>query len=112
MERGHGRTDARAIKTLPVTLRIAGLFPDQADPGDLLAYLRGHRAIEMHHYVRDVLLGEDASRTGGAHRAMAAVRNTVTGILHLHRIPNIAAQAFFHALSGLLRSGRRPCSRA
>ena len=46
----------------------------------------------MHHYVRDVVLGEDASRTGGAHRAMAAVRNTVAGILHLHRVPNIAAQ--------------------
>ena len=37
-------------------------------------------------------LGEDASRIGRAHRAMAAVRNTVAGILHLHRIPNIAAQ--------------------
>ena len=38
------------------------------------------------------MLGEDASRIGGAHRAMAAVRNAVTGILHLHRVPNIAAQ--------------------
>ena len=125
VDRGHGRIDARTIKTLPPTPRIAALFPhvkqvflverysygtngellgavailgitslppDQAGPGDLLAYLRGHWAIEMHHYVRDVVLGEDASRTGGAHRAMAAVRNTVTGILHLHRVPNIAAQ--------------------
>ena len=46
----------------------------------------------MHHYVRDVVLGEDASRIAGAHRAMAAVRNTVTGILHLHQVPNVAAQ--------------------
>ena len=46
----------------------------------------------MHHYVRDVVFGEDASRIGRAHRAMAAVRNTVAGILHLHRVPNIAAQ--------------------
>ena len=61
-------------------------------PADLLAYLRGHWAIEMHHYVRDVVFGEDASRIGRAHRAMAAVRNTVAGILHLHRVPNIAAQ--------------------
>ena len=37
-------------------------------------------------------LGEDASRIGRAHRAMAAVRNTVAGILHLHQVPNIAAQ--------------------
>ena len=46
----------------------------------------------MHHYVRDVVFGEDASRIGRAHRAMAAVRNAVAGILHLHRVPNIAAQ--------------------
>jgi predicted transposase YbfD/YdcC len=125
VDRGHGRIDARTIKTLPPTGRISELFPhvrqvflaerysygtdgellgaaavlgitsllpDQAGPGDLLAYLRGHWTIEVHHYVRDVVLGEDASRTGGAHQAMAAVRNTVIGILHLHRIPNIAAQ--------------------
>jgi len=125
VDRGHGRTDVRTIKTLPPTGRITALFPhvrqvflverysygtdgellgavavlgitslppDQADPADLLAYLRGHWAIEMHHYVRDVVFGEDASRTGRAHRAMAAVRNTVVGILHLHRVPNIAAQ--------------------
>jgi predicted transposase YbfD/YdcC len=125
VDRGHGRTDVRTIKTLPPTERIKALFPhvrqvflverysygtngellgavavlgitslppDQAGPGDLLAYLRGHWSIEMHHYVRDVCLGEDASRIGRAHRAMAAVRNTVTGILHLHRVPNIAAQ--------------------
>ena len=73
-------------------LGITSLPADQAGPADLLAYLRGHWAIEMHHYVRDVVFGEDASRIGRAHRAMAAVRNTVAGILHLHRVPNIAAQ--------------------
>ena len=72
-------------------LGITSLPPGQA-PADLLAYLRGHWSIEMHHYVRDVVPGEDASRTGSAYRAMAAIRNTVTGILHLHQIPNIAAQ--------------------
>jgi predicted transposase YbfD/YdcC len=125
VDRGHGRIDARTIKTLPPTPRIKELFPhvrqvflverysygtdgellgavavlgitslpaDQAWPGDVLAYLRGHWAIEMHHYVRDVVFGEDASRAGGAHQAMAAVRNTVAGILHLHQVPNIAAQ--------------------
>jgi hypothetical protein len=46
----------------------------------------------MHHYVRDVVFGEDSGRTGRAHRAMAAVRSTVAGILHLHQAPNIAAQ--------------------
>jgi len=125
VDRGHGRTDVRTIKTLPPTPQVRELFPcvrqvflverysygtdgellgavavlgitslpaDQAGPADLLAYLRGHWAIEIHHYVRDVVFGEDSSRTGRAHRAMAAVRNTVAGILHLHRVPNIAAQ--------------------
>ena len=46
----------------------------------------------MHHYVRDVCLGEDASRVSRAHQAMAAIRNTIIGILHLHQVPNIAAQ--------------------
>ena len=31
-------------------LGITSLPPGQAGPGDLLAYLRGHWAIEMHHY--------------------------------------------------------------
>ena len=33
-------------------LGITSLAPGQAGPGDLLAYLRGHWAIEMHHYIR------------------------------------------------------------
>jgi predicted transposase YbfD/YdcC len=73
-------------------LGITSLAPGQAGPADLLAYLRGHWAIEMHHYVRDVTFGEDASRVSRAHQAKAAVRNTVIGILHLHQVPNIAAQ--------------------
>jgi predicted transposase YbfD/YdcC len=73
-------------------LGITSLPPGQAGPGDLLAYLRGHWAIEMHHYVRDVCLGEDASRVSRAHQAKAAIRNTIIGILHLHQVPNIAAQ--------------------
>jgi predicted transposase YbfD/YdcC len=125
VDRGHGRADARTIKTLPPTERIRELFPhvrqvflagrysygpdgelpgavavpgtaslppDHAGPADLLACLRGHWAIKVHHYVRDVVSGEDSSRIRGAHRAMAAVRNTVAGILRLHRVPNIAAQ--------------------
>jgi len=73
-------------------LGITSMAPGQAGPGDLLAYLRGHWAIEMHHYVRDVCFGEDASRVSRAHQAKAAIRNTVIGILHLHRISSIAAQ--------------------
>ena len=125
VDRGHGRTDVRTIKTLPPNDLIRALFPHveqvflverysyapdgrllsavavlavtsltagEAGPDDLLAFLRGHWAIEMHHYVRDVVFGEDASRTGRAHRAMAAVRNAVIGALRLREVPGIAAQ--------------------
>ncbi len=91
VERYSYGTDGELLGAVAV-LGITSLPPGQAGPADLLAYLRGHWAIEMHHYVRDVVFGEDASRIGRAHRAMAAVRNTVAGILHLHRVPNIAAQ--------------------
>ncbi len=61
---------------------------------DLLALVRSHWRIENSlHYVRDVTFGEDAStlRSGAAPRVMAALRNTVLGLLHRHRWRNIAA---------------------
>jgi predicted transposase YbfD/YdcC len=91
VERYSYDPDGKLLGAVAV-LGITSLPPGQAGPGDLLAYLRGHWAIEMHHYVRDVCLGEDVSRVRRAHQAMAAIRNTIIGILHLHRIPNIAAQ--------------------
>jgi predicted transposase YbfD/YdcC len=91
VERYSYGTDGELLGAVAV-LGITSLPANQAGPADLLAYLRGHWAIEMRHYVRDVVLGEDASRIGRAYRAMAAVRNTVAGILHLHQIPNTAAQ--------------------
>jgi hypothetical protein len=125
VDRGHGRIDARTIKTLPpaeqilkkwpevrqvflverytygtdgellgavAVLGITSLPPDQAGAADLLAYLRGHWAIEMHHYVRDVAFGEDGSRAAAAHQAFAAIRNAVTGAFRLLRVPGIARQ--------------------
>jgi predicted transposase YbfD/YdcC len=73
-------------------LGITSLPPDQAGAADLLAYLRGHWAIEMHHYVRDVVFGEDGSRAAAAHQAFAAIRNAVTGAFRLLSVPRIAAQ--------------------
>jgi hypothetical protein len=49
----------------------------RASPADLLAYVRAHWTIENKiHWVRDVTLGEDASRvrTGNAPRVMATLR--------------------------------------
>jgi predicted transposase YbfD/YdcC len=125
VDRGHGRIDARTIKTLPPTgqilekwpqvrqvflverysygtdgellgavavLGITSLPPGQASAADLLAYLRGHWAVEMHHYVRDVAFGEDGHRAAAAHQAFAAIRNAVTGAFRLLGVPGIASQ--------------------
>jgi predicted transposase YbfD/YdcC len=125
VDRGHGRVDARTIKTLPpndailekwpevrqvflagrysygtdgetlgavAVLGITSLPPDQACAADLLAYLRGHWSIEVHHYVRDVAFGEDGSRAAAAHQAFAAIRNAVTGAFRLLGVPAITAQ--------------------
>ena len=46
-----------------VHYKITSLPPTRAGPADLLRLSRMHRAIENElHYVRDVTLGEDASR--------------------------------------------------
>ena len=51
VERYSYATDGNLLGAVAV-LGITSLPPGQAGPGDLLAYLRGHWAIEMHHYVR------------------------------------------------------------
>ena len=91
VERYSYDPDGNLLSAVAV-LGITSLAPHQAGPGNLLAHLRGHWAIEMHHYVRDVCFREDASRVRDAHQAKAAIRNTIIGILHLCRIPNLTAQ--------------------
>lgn len=81
----------------------------RCSPTILLALVRGHWLIEnAAHYVRDVTLGEDAStvRSGCAPRVLAALRNTVLGLLHQRRWSNIAAALrhyAWHPVSDLLR---------
>jgi predicted transposase YbfD/YdcC len=64
-----------------------------AGAGRLLEWVRGHWSIENRsHYVRDVTMGEDASRvrTGSGPQVMAAVRNATIGLLRLTGATNIA----------------------
>lgn len=64
-----------------------------ADAGQLLHWVRGHWSIENRsHYVRDVSLGEDASRIrkGSGPEVMAALRNTAIGWLRCTGATNIA----------------------
>ncbi len=65
-----------------------------ASAARLLRLVRGHWRIENRlHYVRDVTMGEDASRvrTGAAPQVLAALRNAVLGLLRQHGWDNIAA---------------------
>jgi hypothetical protein len=77
-----------------VHYKITSLPPERAGPADLLRLSRGHWAIENQlHYVRDVTLGEDASRvrSGVAPQAMAAMRNLIVAVLQRDGISNRAA---------------------
>lgn len=66
----------------------------EAGAGQLLKWVRGHWSIENRsHYVRDVTMGEDASRVrkGSGPQVLAALRNATIGFLRLTKATNIAA---------------------
>mgnify|MGYP001595591578 CR=1 FL=1 len=65
---------------------VTSLFSRVADAQKLLKYNRGHWSIENAlHHVRDVSLGEDASRirTGSGPQVMASLRNLTISLLRL-----------------------------
>jgi hypothetical protein len=65
----------------------------RANAGTLLRCVRGHWSIENRtHYVRDVTLGEDASRIRkrGGPEIMAALRNAAIGFFRATGATNIA----------------------
>ena len=78
---------------------ITSLTPEKADAKKLLGLLREHWRIEnCLHYVRDVTLGEDASRvrTGSAPQILAGLRNAV-----VHLIRSVDAESRPDALEQL-----------
>jgi hypothetical protein len=88
------QTRRRGRWQIEIHYKITSLPADLAGPGELLRLSRTHWAIENElHYVRDVTLGEDASRirSGAAPQAMAAIRNLVVAVLHRDRMYNRAA---------------------
>lgn len=73
---------------------VTDLSPVQASASDLLAYVRGQWLIEnWSHWERDVLFDEDRSqvRVGSTPQVMAALRNTVIGLLRSAGETRIAA---------------------
>ena len=83
----QGRTSYQAM------LYVTSLTTDQADPADLLAYVRGHWGVEVLHWIRDVTYREDASRVhaGSGPRTMATLRNVSVSLLRISGATNIAA---------------------
>jgi hypothetical protein len=79
---------------------ITSLTAAQASPQRLLELCRGHWGIENRsHWVRDVTFDEDRStvRRGSLPQIMAALRNTVIGLMRLAGKTNIAAACRRHA---------------
>ena len=73
---------------------ITSLPPQRAGAATLLRLVRQHWEIENRlHWVRDVSLGEDASRIrrGEAPQILSALRNLVLALLRSEGVQNIAA---------------------
>jgi hypothetical protein len=80
--------------TVQVQYLITSVPRQQAGAAELLGWLRGHWGIENRlHYVRDVALGEDASRVraGSGPQVLAALRNLAISKLRLDGATNIVA---------------------
>jgi hypothetical protein len=98
-------------ETREVEYAITSAGPEWADAGVLLEWWRGHWGIENRvHWVRDVTMGEDASRirTNAAPEVMAGLRNAAISLLRLSGATNIAEalrENFYHVRSLLANLG-------
>jgi hypothetical protein len=73
---------------------VTSLTPARTTAAALQTLWRGHWAIENGlHHMRDVTFDEDCCqvRSGRAPEALAAVRNTVIGVVHRAGATNVAA---------------------
>jgi predicted transposase YbfD/YdcC len=77
-----------------VVAGVTSLAPERADAARLLALVRGQWHIEnQSHWVRDVTFDEDRSQVwcGNIPQVMAALRNTVIGLMRWAGYTNMAA---------------------
>jgi hypothetical protein len=84
----HGGKETREVE-----YGITSAGPASAGAATVLGWWRGHWGIENRlHWVRDVTMGEDASRirTGSAPEVMAGLRNAAISVLRLAGATNIA----------------------
>jgi predicted transposase YbfD/YdcC len=93
MKQGFEITRERTIKgvtTVEVAYGITSLSEGKGNAERLMGLTRGHWGIENGlHYVRDVTMGEDASRVrkGSAPQVIAALRNVVIFLVSLLASP-------------------------
>jgi len=81
-------------RTMEIRYFVTSVPRAAAGAAELLEWARGHWTIENRsHYVRDVSLGEDASRIrkGSGPEVMAALRNLAVGLMRTIGVANIAA---------------------
>jgi len=86
------RRDGKETREVEYAITSAG--PEWAGAAELLGWWRGHWGIENRvHWVRDVTMGEGASRlrTEAAPEVMAGLRNAAISLLRLSGADNIAA---------------------
>lgn len=96
-QREHTKTGEITYQT---QYGITSLTPEVASAKDLLKLRREHWTIENKvHWVRDNVLGEDASqaRTGNLPHVMAALRNTALSVLRFDGQTKIAEILRFFA---------------
>ena len=73
---------------------VTSVAAERADAQAILGWWRGHWGIENRlHWVRDLTFGEDRSPAwvAGVPEMLAALRNTVIGVLRLHGYDALAA---------------------
>ena len=90
----ESRRTQRGKTTQEIHYLITSLPAAEAPPLRLLQLARGHWGIENRlHWVRDVTFDEDRCqvRSGAAPQVLAALRNTVIGLLRCAGATNIAA---------------------
>jgi len=92
-----GQVESEVVKDGKITQEtryfITSASQSVADAGQLLKWVRGHWSIENRsHYVRDVTMGEDASRIRkrSGPQVMAALRNATIGFLRTLGVSNVA----------------------
>lgn len=76
--RRHGRLQEQTTE-----YSLTDYSPDALGASAFLAVIRSHWSIESHHWIRDLVLGEDRSalRSGGAPQLMAALRHAAETLI-------------------------------